>query len=178
MNSLELGKRIKEARLAKNMTQQQVVGEFITRNMLSQIESGNANPSIRTLKYLSEVLEIPVESLVGEESEFKNVNIIDTLISAKMAYSKSDFEQVMKCDESNTAIADEIFALKARAALELSQNYDMDDPISVHMALNYAKMALEYSKLGIYSNPNIEYQAKSKIAFLAKKLSEYYANFK
>ena len=42
MNSEELGKRIKEARLAKKMTQSELVGTFITRNMLSRIESGNA----------------------------------------------------------------------------------------------------------------------------------------
>ena len=50
MNAAELGRRIKEARIAKKMTQSQVVGTFITRNMLSQIENGNALPSITTLE--------------------------------------------------------------------------------------------------------------------------------
>ena len=36
MNPSLLGKKIKEARLAKKMTQKEVVGNFITRNMLSQ----------------------------------------------------------------------------------------------------------------------------------------------
>ena len=40
MDSITLGRRIKEARLAKKMTQNEVVGNFITRNILSQIESG------------------------------------------------------------------------------------------------------------------------------------------
>ena len=53
MNSGELGKRIKEARLAKKMTQSELVGTFITRNMLSRIESGNACPSVKTLEYLA-----------------------------------------------------------------------------------------------------------------------------
>ncbi|MEL7655273.1 MAG: helix-turn-helix transcriptional regulator, partial [Bacillota bacterium] len=59
MDSKELGKKIKEARIAKKMTQSEVVGNFITRNMLSQIESGNATPSVKTLGYLSHVLQIP-----------------------------------------------------------------------------------------------------------------------
>ena len=46
MDQIKLGKRIREARLAKKMTQSEVVGTFITRNMLSQIESGSASPSI------------------------------------------------------------------------------------------------------------------------------------
>ena len=59
MNSGELGKRIKEARLAKKMTQSELVGTFITRNMLSRIESGNACPSVKTLEYLARRLGLP-----------------------------------------------------------------------------------------------------------------------
>ena len=44
MDNAELGRRLKAARLAKKMTQSEVVGDFITRNMLSQIESGTATP--------------------------------------------------------------------------------------------------------------------------------------
>ena len=69
MNSVELGKRIKEARLARKMTQADVVGDFITRNMLSQIESGVANPSVKTLTYLAKVLQLPVNYLLPDELE-------------------------------------------------------------------------------------------------------------
>jgi len=69
MNGIVLGKKLKEARLAKKMTQSDVVGGYITRNMLSQIESGAAFPSIRTLEYLSGVLEIPVSELMAESGE-------------------------------------------------------------------------------------------------------------
>ena len=69
MNSVELGKRIKEARLARKMTQADVVGDFITRNMLSQIESGTANPSVKTLTYLAKVLQLPVNYLLPDELE-------------------------------------------------------------------------------------------------------------
>ena len=47
MGRAELGRRLKEARLARKMTQSEVVGDFITRNMLSQIESGSAMPSVK-----------------------------------------------------------------------------------------------------------------------------------
>lgn len=52
MTPEERGRRIKEARISKKMTQSEVVGTFITRNMLSQIESGAAAPSLKTLEYL------------------------------------------------------------------------------------------------------------------------------
>jgi len=69
MNGTILGKKLKEARLAKKMTQSDVVGNYITRNMLSQIESGAAFPSIRTLEYLSGVLEVPMSDLLAESEE-------------------------------------------------------------------------------------------------------------
>lgn len=69
MDAHIIGQRIKEARLAKKMTQAEVVGDFITRNMLSQIESGSALPSMKTLAYLSSVLGIPVADLMEDESD-------------------------------------------------------------------------------------------------------------
>ena len=66
MDGFQLGKKLKEARLTKKMTQADVVGNFITRNMLSQIESGTATPSLRTLEYLANTLEIPIHYLIAE----------------------------------------------------------------------------------------------------------------
>ena len=82
MDGIVLGRKLKEARLAKKMTQSDVVGGFITRNMLSQIESGAAFPSIRTLEYLSGVLEIPMAELVTNESEIEkdNNNAVNEII--------------------------------------------------------------------------------------------------
>ena len=75
MTAAELGKKIKEARLAKKMTQAEVVGDFITRNMLSQIESGTAMPSVKTLSYLAGVLGLSTEQLLpadgGESDAFR-----------------------------------------------------------------------------------------------------------
>ena len=45
MDKNTLGKRIKEARLAKKMTQSEVVGDFITRNMIFMLERGSATRS-------------------------------------------------------------------------------------------------------------------------------------
>ena len=50
---MELGKRLKEARLALGLSQRQLCGDEITRNMLSQIENGSARPSVDTLRYLA-----------------------------------------------------------------------------------------------------------------------------
>ena len=81
MEKNTLGKRIKEARLAKKMTQSEVVGDFITRNMLSQIESGSATPSVKTLEYLCKVLEIEPNTLLPDENHPKNTPLTQRAIS-------------------------------------------------------------------------------------------------
>ena len=53
---MDLGEKIKAARLGLGLSQRQLCGEAITRNMLSQIENGSAKPSMQTLRYLAERL--------------------------------------------------------------------------------------------------------------------------
>jgi len=50
---MELGERLKQARLEAGLSQRQLCGDVITRNMLSQIENGSARPSVDTLRYLA-----------------------------------------------------------------------------------------------------------------------------
>lgn len=64
---MELGEKILKARLAAGLSQRQLCGQEITRNMLSQIEHGTAQPSMTTLKYLAARLEKPVSYFLDEE---------------------------------------------------------------------------------------------------------------
>ena len=65
---MELGKRLKEVRLALGLSQRELCGDEITRNMLSQIENGAARPSMDTLKYLAGKLGKPVSYFLEEET--------------------------------------------------------------------------------------------------------------
>ncbi|MCL2407079.1 MAG: helix-turn-helix domain-containing protein [Defluviitaleaceae bacterium] len=71
-----LGVRIKNLRLAKKLTQSDVVGCYMTRNMLSKIENGSATPSVRTLEYLAAVLGVPVGYLLDERKAASEVNVL------------------------------------------------------------------------------------------------------
>ena len=48
-----LGEKLRQARLEAGLSQRQLCGEEITRNMLSLIENGSAKPSMKTLQYLA-----------------------------------------------------------------------------------------------------------------------------
>jgi transcriptional regulator with XRE-family HTH domain len=66
---MNIGQKIKSLRIAKMLTQNELAGDNITRNMLSRIENGFALPSIQTLMYISEKLGVPAGYLLSEESE-------------------------------------------------------------------------------------------------------------
>lgn len=63
---MDLGQKIKAARLEMGLSQRQLCGEFMTRNMLSLIENGSAKPSMDTLRYLSQALQKPVSFFLDE----------------------------------------------------------------------------------------------------------------
>lgn len=65
---MELGEKLRHARLAAGLSQRQLCGEVITRNMLSQIENGAARPSMDTLRYLAGRLGKSVSFFLEEDA--------------------------------------------------------------------------------------------------------------
>lgn len=65
---MELGQKLRQARLRAGLSQRQVCGGEITRNMLSQIEHGTCNPSVSTLCFLARQLGLPVSYFLEEET--------------------------------------------------------------------------------------------------------------
>ena len=63
---MDIGTKIKELRTAKCMTQSQLAGDYMTRNMLSRIENGAVKPSLSTTVYISERLKVPVGYILTE----------------------------------------------------------------------------------------------------------------
>ena len=73
---INIGKRIRKVRLAKNLTQLDLVsridGEVDPTN-ISRIESGRTNPTIFTLHKLAEAMEVSVVQLLDEDFVIENL---------------------------------------------------------------------------------------------------------
>ena len=63
---MNIGEKIKNLRTSKMMTQKELSGDVITRNMLSQIETGTALPSLQSLIYLANRLGVQPGYLLTE----------------------------------------------------------------------------------------------------------------
>ncbi|MEN2767402.1 helix-turn-helix domain-containing protein [Ornithinibacillus xuwenensis] len=70
INLENIGKKVKEMRLRKKLTQQQVAdASGVSKSMLSKIENGQTASAIATLSKISETLEVPLSWLLDERME-------------------------------------------------------------------------------------------------------------
>ena len=91
---MELGQRLRQARLDAGLSQRQLCGEEITRNMLSQIENGSARPSMDTLRYLAGQLGKPVSFFLEEDTVSSPNNGL--MESARAAFRAENWLQVQQ----------------------------------------------------------------------------------
>lgn len=182
MTAAERGKRIKEARISKKMTQSEVVGDFITRNMLSQIESGAATPSVKTLEYLAETLDIPISELMPptgselfEESRGEQGAPAEKLVRTKKFYCDGRYREAaaeIGTEEDWGELRDEFYAVKARCLLRLAEELSEENTVN---AVEYAKESAVLAERGFYANPALKAEAIKLVSALAEKLAKYYA---
>lgn len=88
---MELGEKLRQARLETGLSQRQLCGEEITRNMLSLIENGSAKPSMKTLQYLASRLGKSVSYFLEETAVLSpNQSVMD---SARQLFDTGRFSE-------------------------------------------------------------------------------------
>jgi transcriptional regulator with XRE-family HTH domain len=154
MDTYQLGSVIKKKRKMLRMTQEAVVGDFITRNMLSQIESGSANPSLKTLRYLADKLDIPFAELFGgapgAERYFK----------AKTYFGEAEYNEVLSIADNSrpeNGFYDEIMALAALSAIELAESMYMQR--KGNECSDFCDRARKYASSGIFRRSDLAEKA-------------------
>ena len=120
-NSLSsIGERIKRLRRIKNLTQAELAGNDITRNMLSRIETGSALPSLPTLVLLAERLGVPAGILLEESVYFDYLRA--ELVREAQAYMKEhEYEKAIELIMTSGLRGDEIQLLIIECDLALAR---------------------------------------------------------
>lgn len=95
---MELGEKLRQARLEAGLSQRQLCGDSITRNMLSLIEHGAAKPSMDTLKLLASRLGKPVSFFLEEDAlASPNQTVME---SARKRFDTGDYAAVISALEA------------------------------------------------------------------------------
>lgn len=90
---MSLGEKLRQARLEAGLSQRALCGGEITRNMLSRIENGAAQPSMKTLQYLADQLGRPVSFFLDEQSVVSSNQAV--MESARQLYDTGAFDRAM-----------------------------------------------------------------------------------
>ena len=91
---MELGQKLRQARLEAGLSQRQLCGDEITRNMLSQIENGSARPSMDTLRFLAGQLGKPISWFLEEQAILSPNQAV--MASAREAFAAGDPDRARK----------------------------------------------------------------------------------
>ena len=89
---MTLGEKIKQARKSKKITQEELCKDKITRNMLSAIENGKAQPSIDTLRFLALSLELPIAYLLSNDDNIGFYQKAEKILDIIRLYSEQKYK--------------------------------------------------------------------------------------
>jgi len=174
---MSLGTRIKDARVQRGMTQKQLVGDRITRNMLSKIENGSATPSMRTLEYLAAQLELPMSYFL-QDTSYSDGTSPDGLDEMRAAYRNGEYVRCIELLEAAQipATTDEGYLLHTRAAIAAAREAVRTGDFEA--AKGYADMADYYNKETLYYSAETDAEMSLILAecSLELDLSEFQEN--
>lgn len=175
---MTLGQKIRAARIERGMTQKQLVGKYITRNMLSKIENDSATPSVRTLEYLAEQLKLDPGYFISG-SHYSNGSSPDGLDDMRAAYREGRYLDCIALLEASQASAttDEGYLLRSKASLAAAKEALAAGNIPA--AKELADNADYYNKEGMYYSAETDAEMSLVLAECALELDisefEYHA---
>lgn len=94
-----LGERIRKLRKQKKMTLEALAGEELTKGMLSLIENNKANPSMDSLAYIAQQLDVEMSELLEDVSSQELRDILEEaekLYNSETDMKKTNTKQIIK----------------------------------------------------------------------------------
>lgn len=162
---MTFGEKIKKLRTDKLMSQSELAGSEITRNMLSQIENGTAMPSLHTATYLATRLNVPLGFLLASEEDeaiyLKHTSIEDI----KKAYISRNFELCYGICKNCNWRDDELTLILAESSLRVGAEYFAKGYL--HIAADFFDEAIDCCGNTIYNTDVIIAEARAYFAYMS-----------
>ncbi len=159
---MTFGEKIKKARKEKKITQSQLAGDKITRNMLSRLEGGTANPSLDTAKYLAQALSLPLSYLISDDDNLLFYEKNEKMGAIYDAYRKGDYSYCISKISSFSGTDNELSYILAHSYFECGKAALYNGALKT--ALNNLKNAVEFSKKTVFDTRSIESVASMYIS--------------
>ncbi len=151
---MNIGEKIKALRTTKLMTQSELAGSEITRNMLSRIENGAAQPSLDTLRYLADRLKVSPGFLLSDAADEQLYVKREAINGIKTSFLTGDFRICRDiCLNSGICEDDEVQLILAECTLEIAIEEFFSG--NLHAACEYLDLALSACECTIYNTDHI-----------------------
>lgn len=175
MKQTDIGEKIKRLRLQRNMTQSDLAGDQITRNMLSRVENGAALPSLPTVWYLAERLGVPAGFLLAEGDDDRIWRKMNRIDSIRRVLRGGDPRICLElCREDGDQVDDEICLIMAQCSLEIAkEEFHRGCLRSACKALDEA---IEYAGRTLYDTAAIRQTAAVYFRFMHRLSATLYSD--
>ncbi len=118
---MTLGEKIRRRRRQLHLTQEALAGDAVTRILISRIESGDVNPSLETLKYLAERLDVPAGYLLTEEDDLLQFLLPKIKEELRDRYRRGDDNGVFALCEQYELHDEETYLILCECAVRLGR---------------------------------------------------------
>lgn len=145
---MTLGEKIKKARKEKKITQASIAGGVITRNMLSYIESGAANPSLETLKHIAATLELPIGYLLSDDENLFTYRKNEKIKDIRRLFDEQKYPAVISLCEELGETDDEIAFILTVSATNYGRALMKSG--SLETAKHMLNKAIKYADMTVY----------------------------
>jgi len=172
---MNIGEKIRELRIAKLMTQSELAGTHITRNMLSCIENGNAQPSLSTILYIAERLNVPAGFLLAEEGDEIVWRKMNSLANIKRAYTAGDWYGCRSlCLSGCPEPDDEISLLLAECDAGIAAEEFWHGRL--RSSCRFFDEALSYAEKTVYQTAHVEAQVRVFFRYMRRISATLYSD--
>ncbi|MBQ2249273.1 MAG: helix-turn-helix transcriptional regulator [Clostridia bacterium] len=173
---MSIGEKIRELRVAKLMTQAELAGTQITRNMLSCIENGSANPSLSTVLYIAGRLNVPAGFLLAEEGDEALYRKMQGFSNIKRAYTAGDLRGCRSlCISACPQADDEIGLLLASCDVGIAEEEFWAGRL--RSACRFFDEALSYADKTMYPTDQLEARVSVYFRYMRRISPTLYSDF-
>lgn len=166
---MTLGNKIRNLRKERSLTQAALCGDQITRNMLSQIENDLAVPSVSTLTYLAQQLNVPIGYLLDGAQPFFAYRKMQLIEQIRALYKAESWQSCIDLCKQLGDFDDELALLLADCYLQ--QAKEALRTRHLESARHLLDTCLLFTARTCYPHAAIEEEASCLLALIVQLLN-------
>ncbi len=170
-----IGRKVKNLRQEKLMTQSELAGEKITRSMLSLIEHGNSEPSLSSLSYLADRLHVSPAFLLADENEDGMYRRAARIDDVRLAYAAGEYAICLDlCRAIGLDSDDEITLLSSECSIRLAVEEITEG--NLHSVTSHLENAVAYAEKTRYHASHVYAEASVLARYITRFSDAFYSD--